>query len=170
VDLDDHDSDDLLAVVAVWGLRHRSLTPRIRSVTVLPLHDLSFAPNTQYFAGGMTEELISDLSAIPELRVVSDSSTAPVKDSPESLTETARKLSVDAVVQGSVLRSRDKISVDIRLFDARSDRQLKMKDLFSITSFIIRPKNFLIQIEENDKHPIETKQIHAPRVFFSQTG
>jgi TolB-like protein/DNA-binding winged helix-turn-helix (wHTH) protein len=114
----------LLAVVAVWGVRHRSVTPRIRSVTVLPLHDLSSVPNTEYFADGMTEELISDLSAIPELKVVSDSSTAPVKDSPESLTETAHKLGVDAVVQGSVLRSSDKISVDIRLFDARSDRQL----------------------------------------------
>jgi TolB-like protein/DNA-binding winged helix-turn-helix (wHTH) protein len=114
----------LLAVVAVWGVRHRSLTPRIRSVTVLPLHNLSSDPNTEYFADGMTEELISDLSAIPELKVVSDSSTAPVKDSPESLTETARKLGVDAVIQGSVLRSNDKISVDIRLFDARSDRQL----------------------------------------------
>ncbi len=114
----------LLAVVAVWGVRHRSLAPRIRSVTVLPLHNLSSGPNTEYFADGMTEELISDLSAIPELKVVSDSSTAPVKDSPESLTETAHKLGVDAVVQGSVLRSSDKISVDIRLFDARSDRQL----------------------------------------------
>jgi TolB-like protein len=114
----------LLAVAAVWGIRHRSLTPRIHSLTVLPLHDLSSVPNTEYFADGMTEELISDLSAIPELKVVSDSSTAPVKDSPKSLTETAHKLGVDAIVQGSVLRSRDKISVDIRLFDARSDRQL----------------------------------------------
>jgi TolB-like protein/DNA-binding winged helix-turn-helix (wHTH) protein/cytochrome c-type biogenesis protein CcmH/NrfG len=114
----------LIAVAAVWAVRHRSLTPRIRSVTVLPLHDLSSVQNTQYFADGMTEELISELSAIPELQVISDSSTAPVKDSPESLTETARKLGVDAVIQGSVLRSKDKISLDIRLFDARSDRQL----------------------------------------------
>jgi TolB-like protein/DNA-binding winged helix-turn-helix (wHTH) protein len=114
----------LIAVATVWAVRHRSLTPKIRSMTVLPLHDLSSVPNTEYLADGMTEELVSDLSAIPELQVVSDSSTAPVKDSPESLTETARKLGVDAVIQGSVLRSRDKISLDIRLFDARSDRQL----------------------------------------------
>ena len=72
----------------------------------------------------MTEELITELSAIPELQVVADSSTVPVKDSPESLTETARKLGVDAVIEGSVLRSKNKVSFDIRLFDARSGHQL----------------------------------------------
>jgi TolB-like protein/DNA-binding winged helix-turn-helix (wHTH) protein len=110
-----------LAGTVVW---HRSTVPRIHSITVLPLQNLSSDPNTEYFADGMTEELSSDLAAIPELQVVSDSSTAPVKDSPESLTEVARRLGVDAVIEGSVLRSKDKVSLDIRLFDARSGRQL----------------------------------------------
>ena len=116
----------VLAVIAgiagavVW---HRSTVPRIHSITVLPLQNLSSDPNTEYFADGMREELSSDLAAIPELHVVSDSSTAPVKDSPESLTEVARKLGVDAAIEGSVLRSKDKVSLDIRLFDARSGRQ-----------------------------------------------
>ena len=47
-----------------------------------------------------------------------------VKDSPQSLTEIARKLGVDAIVEGSVLRSRNKVSIDVRLFDARSNHQL----------------------------------------------
>ena len=114
----------LIAGVARSVFLHRSRTPRIHSLTVLPLQNLSSDPNTEYFADGMTEELSSELSAIPELQVVSDSSVTPVKDSPESLTETARKLGVDAIIEGSVLRSKDKVSIDIRLFDARSNHQL----------------------------------------------
>jgi TolB-like protein len=87
-------------------------------------HNLSSDPNTDYFADGMTEELSSELSAIPELQVISDSSVTHVKGNPESLTETARKLGVDAIIEGSVLRSKDKVSIDVRLFDARSNHQL----------------------------------------------
>jgi TolB-like protein/DNA-binding winged helix-turn-helix (wHTH) protein len=114
----------LIAGVAVSLFLHRSPAPRIHSVTVLPFQNLSSDPNTEYFADGMTEGLSSELSAIPGLQVVSDSSVTQVKDSPESLTETARKLGVDAVIQGSVLRSKDKVSIDVRLFDARSNHQL----------------------------------------------
>lgn len=110
-----------LAGAVVW---HRSTVPRIHSITVLPLQNLSSDPNAEYFADGMREELSSDLAAIPELHVVSDSSTAPVKDSSESLTEVARKLGVDAAIEGSVLRLKDRVSLDIRLFDARSGRQI----------------------------------------------
>jgi TolB-like protein/Tfp pilus assembly protein PilF len=91
---------------------------------VLPLQNLSSEPNTEYFADGMTEALNSELSAIPELQVVSDSSVTQVKNSPQSLTEIARKLGVDAIIEGSVLRSKDKVSIDVRLFDARSNHQL----------------------------------------------
>jgi TolB-like protein/DNA-binding winged helix-turn-helix (wHTH) protein len=114
----------LIAGVAVWVFLHRSPVPMIHSVAVLPLQNLSSEPNTEYFANGMTEELASELSAVPELQVVSDSSVAQVKDNPESLTEIARKLDVDAIIEGSVLRSKDKVSIDVRLFDARSHHQL----------------------------------------------
>ena len=110
--------------VTVSVFLHRSPPPRIHSVTVLPLQNLSSEPNTEYFADGMTEALSSELSAIPELQVVSDSSVTQVKDSPQSLTEIARKLGVDAIIEGSVLRSKDKVSIDVRLFDARSNHQL----------------------------------------------
>ena len=114
----------LIAGVAGPVVWHRSTMPRIHSVTVLPLKNLSSDPNTEYFADGMTEELTTELSAIPELQVVSVSSVTPVKGSPESPAEVARKLGVDAVIEGSVSHSKDKVSIDMRLFDARSDRQL----------------------------------------------
>jgi TolB-like protein/DNA-binding winged helix-turn-helix (wHTH) protein/Flp pilus assembly protein TadD len=114
----------LIASIAVSVGGRRSLPRRIHSVTVLPLQNLSHDPNTEYFADGMTEELTTELSAIPELQVVSDSSLTPVKNGPESPREIARKLSVDAIIQGSVSHSKDKVSLDIRMFDGRSDRQL----------------------------------------------
>jgi TolB-like protein/DNA-binding winged helix-turn-helix (wHTH) protein/Flp pilus assembly protein TadD len=114
----------VIAGVTVSVFLHRSPLPRIRSLTVLPLQNLSSEPNTEYFADGMTEALNSELSAIPELQVVSDSSVTQVKNSPQSLTEIARKLGVDAIIEGSVLRSKDKVSIDVRLFDARSNHQL----------------------------------------------
>jgi TolB-like protein/DNA-binding winged helix-turn-helix (wHTH) protein/Tfp pilus assembly protein PilF len=114
----------VIAGVARSVFLHRSPVPRIRSLTVLPLQNLSSDPNTEYFADGMTEGLSSELSAIPALQVVSDSSVTQVKDSPQSLTEIARKLGVDAIVEGSVLRSKDQVSIDVRLFDARSKHQL----------------------------------------------
>jgi TolB-like protein/DNA-binding winged helix-turn-helix (wHTH) protein len=114
----------LIASIAVSVGGRRSLPRRIHSVTVLPLQNLSHDPNTEYFADGMTEELTTELSAIPELQVISDSSLTPVKNGPESPREIARKLSVDAIIQGSVSHSKDKVSLDIRMFDGRSDRQL----------------------------------------------
>ena len=114
----------LIAGIAVSVFSNRAPVPRIHSVTVLPLQNLSSEPNTEYFADGMTEELASRLSAIPELQVVSDSSVAQVRDNPDSLTEIARKLGVDAIIEGSVLRSKDKVSIDVRLFDARLHHQL----------------------------------------------
>jgi DNA-binding winged helix-turn-helix (wHTH) protein len=80
----------VIAGVARSIFWHRSPPPRIHSVAVLPLQNLSSEPNTEYFADGMTEALYSELSAIPELQVVSDSSVTQAKDSPQSLTETAR--------------------------------------------------------------------------------
>jgi TolB-like protein/DNA-binding winged helix-turn-helix (wHTH) protein/Tfp pilus assembly protein PilF len=114
----------LIGSIAVSVGGRRSLPPRIHSVTVLPLQNLSPDPNTQYFADGMTEGLTTELSAIPEIQVISDSSLTPVKGGPESPGEIARKLGVDAIIQGSVSHAKDKVSLDIRLFDGRSDRQL----------------------------------------------
>lgn len=114
----------LIAGVAGPLVWHRSAAPSIHSLTVLPLKNLSSDPNEEYFADGMTEELIRDLSELPELKVVSDSSVTPVKGSPESPAEIAHKLVVDAVVEGSVSRSKDRVSLDIRLYDGKSDHQL----------------------------------------------
>jgi TolB-like protein/DNA-binding winged helix-turn-helix (wHTH) protein len=96
----------------------------IRSLAVLPLEDLSPGTKEDYFADGMTDELITELARIPALRVVSRTSVMQDKGARKSLAQIARELNVDAVVEGSVLRSGDRIRITAQLIDARSDKHL----------------------------------------------
>ncbi|HVJ27053.1 MAG TPA: protein kinase [Vicinamibacterales bacterium] len=97
---------------------------RIRSVAVLPLQNLSNAEEQQYFADGMTEALISDLSAIGELRVISRTSVMQFKNTTRSLSDIAEALTVDAIIEGAVLRTDTRIRITARLIDARTQGQL----------------------------------------------
>ncbi len=105
-------------------LSHRNNRAAIGSIAVLPLQNLSGDPAQQYFADGMTDELITELAHIPKLRVVSRTSVMAGRDSNRSLPEIARQLDVDAVVEGSIVRSGDRIRITAQLIDARTDRHL----------------------------------------------
>ena len=96
----------------------------ITSLAVLPLANLSHDPEQEYFADGMTEALITDLSRIGSLRVVSRTSVMRYKDTQTPLPEIARELNVDAVVEGSVLRSGDRVRITAQLIRASDDRHL----------------------------------------------
>ncbi len=96
----------------------------IRSLAVLPLQNLSGNPNEEYFADGMTDELITELAHIPGLRVVSRTSVMQDKGAGKSLAQIARELDVDAIVEGSVARSGDRARITAQLIDARSDKHL----------------------------------------------
>ena len=100
----------------------------IRSIAVLPLDNYSGDPSQDYFAEGMTDELTSDLANISQLRVISRGSVMQFKGAHRPPTpEIARILNVDAIVEGSVLRSGDKVRITAQLIDARSDRHLWSK-------------------------------------------
>jgi len=100
----------------------------IRSVAVLPLDNYSGDPSQDYFAEGMTDELTSQLAILSGLRVISRGSAMQFagKNRPPT-PEIAKKLDVDAVVEGSVIRSGDKVRITAQLIDARSDRHLWSK-------------------------------------------
>lgn len=97
---------------------------RIRSLAVLPLENLSGDPSQEYFADGMTEELTTNLAKIKSLRVISRSSAMQYKKTQKPLAEIARALRVDAVVEGSVARSGDKVRITAQLIEARSDQHV----------------------------------------------
>jgi TolB-like protein/Flp pilus assembly protein TadD len=96
----------------------------IRSLAVLPLENLSKDTSEDYFADGMTEELITQLGQIRSLRVISRTSVMTYKSNRKSLTEIARELRVEAVVEGSVLRSSDQVRINAQLIAVPADRHM----------------------------------------------
>jgi len=96
----------------------------IRSLAVLPLESLSGDASQDYFADGMTDELITDLGKISALRVISRTSVMPYKRVRKSLPQIARELSVDAVVEGTVLRSGEQVRITAQLIQASADKHL----------------------------------------------
>src|SRR5207237_8315883 len=102
----------------------RSPKPQIQALAVLPLTNLSGDPEQEYFADGMTESLITELGKISSPRVISRQSVMQYKSSKKSLQEIAGELKVDAVLEGTVVRSGDRMRVAIRLSQALHARQL----------------------------------------------
>jgi eukaryotic-like serine/threonine-protein kinase len=96
----------------------------IRSLVVLPLANLSGDPEQEYFADGMTEALVTDLSKIRSLKVISRTSSIRYKEEKKTLPQIARELSVDGVVQGSVLRAGDKVRISAQLIYAPNGQHL----------------------------------------------
>ena len=112
-------------VVVVWVLRSRSSQPApIRSLAVLPLEDLSGDSSQEYFADGMTDELIATLGQISALRVISRTSVMPYKRARKALPQIAGELNVDAVIEGTVLHSDGRVRITAQLIDARDDKHL----------------------------------------------
>ncbi len=115
----------IVVSLAIWKLRsgdHPS--PIIRSLAVLPLESLSSDTSQDYFADGMTDELISDLAQIRALRVISRTSVMSYKHARKPLPQIGRELNVDAVVEGTVLRSGDRVRITAQLIEASTDKHL----------------------------------------------
>jgi TolB-like protein len=98
--------------------------PQVDSLAVLPFASLNRDGQQEYLADGMTEVLITELSKIGGLKVISRTSVMPMKDTDLSMTQIAERLGVDAVVEGSVRRSEDRIGVTAKLFHAASGEPL----------------------------------------------
>ena len=123
----------LLITVAVliglnlFGLRDRLFSravPKIESIAVLPFDNLSHDSEQEYFADGMTEELITNLGKIGALRVISRTSVMRYKGTKKPMPEIAKELNVDALVEGTILRSDSRVRVTVNLLHARSDRHI----------------------------------------------
>ncbi len=118
----------VLVGLNVGGFRDRLFpkpTPAaFRAIAVLPLENLSGDPAQEYFSDGMTDALITDLAKISSLRVMSRTSVMRYKSTTKTTAQIARELRVDAFVEGSVVRSGDKVRITAQLIDAASDQHL----------------------------------------------
>jgi TolB-like protein/DNA-binding winged helix-turn-helix (wHTH) protein/Tfp pilus assembly protein PilF len=123
----------VLAVISgvrrgAWGFFSRRSdaigAPRIRSLAVLPLENLSNDPAQDYFADGMTDQLITDLGQIKSLRVISRTSVMQYKGVRKPIAQVARELNVDAVVEGTTLKSGSQVRITAQLIQAPLDNHL----------------------------------------------
>ncbi|MGH2569457.1 MAG: serine/threonine protein kinase, partial [Bacteroidota bacterium] len=136
----------VIAIMLVVFLpRFKTTDEVIRSIAVLPLDNLSRDPEQEYFADGMTEALITDLAKISSLRVISRTSVMHYKTNRKTVPEIAKELNVDAIVEGSVQRSGDRVRITAQLLHAPTDRHLwaesyerNMTDVLALQSEIAR--------------------------------
>lgn len=117
-----------VAALALWAVRASSIRASaahpLDSIAVLPLNNLTGDPSQDYFVDGMTDELITELAKVGTLRVISRTSVMQYKGTKKALPEIARELNVDAVVEGSVTRSGQRVRITAQLLDAPTDRHL----------------------------------------------
>src|SRR4029077_255070 len=116
-----------LAAVFFFSVRYwrgRSAENSIRSLAVLPLENLSRDPAQDYFADGMTDELITSLAKLQTLKVISRSSVMRYKGTNKPLPEIARELNVDGIIEGTVLRSGNRVRITAQLIRAATDQHL----------------------------------------------
>ena len=123
----------LLGIVLAGGLGARYLrktsvvaapAAQITSLVVLPFENLSADKDQAYFADGMTDELIAHLAKIRSLRIISRTSSMEYKGTHKTLSQIARDLNVDALVEGTVLRSGDRVRITAELVQVATDRHL----------------------------------------------
>ena len=113
----------IVLAVYVRVSRQRTAKP-IESVAVLPLENLSHDPEQDYFAEGMTDELITDLAKISALRVISRTSVMQYKGTKKPVPQIARELNVDAVLEGTVTRDQNQVRITAQLVRAEPEKHL----------------------------------------------
>lgn len=123
------------------GRTGNAASPKIRSIAVLPLKNMSGDPGQEYLADGMTDALIDRLSGIRDLRVISRTSVMQFKNPRVSVPEIAKELRVDAIVEGSVTREGNRVRVTAQLIRASTDAHFwsqtydrELRDVFSLQS------------------------------------
>ena len=167
----------LVASLAVWKI-HSWKRPSlvIRSLAVLPLESLSSDASQDYFADGMTDELISDLGQISALRVISRTSVMTYKHARKPLPQIARELNVDAVVEGTVLRSGDQVRITAQLIEASTDKHLwsqsyegELRDTLALQNQVARAIADQIRINLNpqEQAALKTVRVLNPEAYES---
>jgi TolB-like protein len=139
---------------------------RIPSLVVLPLENLSGDPEQEYFADGMTEALITSLAKISALRVVSRTTAMHYKGTRQPLPVIARELGVEMVVEGTVLRSGERVRISVQLIEARTDTHLwaesyerDLRDILALQAELARAIANEIQIKLTPAEQIQLARV-----------
>ncbi len=172
----------VLALAALpYLLVHRQTAPsralpKITSLAVLPLKNLSGDPGQDYLADGMTESLIGRLAQLHDLRVISHASVMRFKEPLLSAPEIGTRLGVDALVEGSVTRQGDRIRITVQLVRATSDEHFwaesydrEYKDALSLESELAQAiaQRVEVTVTGAERERLTATRSVAPEVYES---
>jgi len=166
----------LFATYIIARYRNGSATPKIRSLAVLPLKNLSGDSAQDYLADGVTEALISRLSRIHDLRVISRTSMMTFKDTKASLPEIAKTLQVDAIVEGSVIRDGSRIRVHAQLIRGTTDEHVwseeyerELRDALALESDVAQAiaRKVEVTLTGKERQLLVTTHHVSPEVYES---
>ena len=173
----------IFRVVPVWSeppsRRPKADASRSRHIAVLPLASISPDPQDGYFADGLTDELISELSQIRGLSVIARTSVVPYKTAPKSIAEVARELGVDTVVEGSVRKSGSQVRISLTLVDAETQRHLwthrydrEVDDVFAVQEDIAKrtSKALRLEFDKSERSRERAASVPNPRFGTVTTG
>jgi TolB-like protein/Tfp pilus assembly protein PilF len=140
----------------------------------LPFTSISPDPADEYFADGMTEELISTMSRIGGLKVIARTSVMSYKGERKRISEVAKELEVGTVLEGSVRKARDKLRITVQLIDSQTNDQLwaesydrELKDVFAIQSDIAKriAKALKVRVLQSENLRLERKATGIPEAY-----
>jgi len=155
----------LFAGWSAWQHSYAKSTVPIHSIAVLPLQNLSADAAQEYFADGMTDQLITELAKVGGLRVTSRTSVMRYKGTKKALPEIARELNVDAIVEGSVIHSGQRVRVTAQLLRAPTDQHLWAETYDRDVGDILRLQgevaNAIAQQVRAQLAPTQQSQAHA---------
>lgn len=167
----------LLGIAYIFTRGRGNVTsPKIKSLAVLPLKNLSGDPAQEYFADGMTEAVIGRLSMIRGLRVISRTSSMRFKDTRMSTPEIAKSLGVDAIVEGSVIRQGGRVRVHAQLIRAATDEHFwsetydrELGDALALESEVAQAIAQRVQVTftGNERARLAATRSVAPEVYES---
>ena len=165
----------LASVILVsWLIWSRAVSPAIRSLAVLPLENLSGDASQEYFADGMTDQLIATLGQISALRVISRTSVMGYKGARKPLPQIARELNVDAVIEGSITRSGGRVRITAQLIEGALDKHVwarsydgDVRDALALQSQVARAiaEEIRVNIEPREQAALRNAKAVNPLAY-----
>ena len=146
---------------------------RSHLIAVLPFASISPDPKDGYFADGLTDEVISELSQVRGLSVIARTSVAPYKAAPKSIAQVAHELGVDTVVEGSVRKSGNQVRISLTLVDASTQQHLwtrrydrEVDDVFAVQEDIAKRTSEALRLEFDKSELSEERPRSVPNPRF----
>ena len=167
----------IFRVVPAWkngaSPRDSAKSSRSRLVAVLPLASISPDPQDSYFADGLTDELISELSQVRGLSVIARTSVAPYKTAPKSIPQVATELGVGTVVEGSVRKVGNRVRISLTLVDSETQRPLwahrydrEVDDVLDVQADIAHRTAEALRLEFDRREPMADRPPSVPNPRF----